>query len=274
MSNDDKVTLPRRDALLAMVAGAGLLTAPNILKAATTDENESRDESSIGGLNTDIPFNLPADTILPFGLGLYGKCNGNIDILMSDFTPSLNKYGEYVNSTGNVVADASLAKKSPSKNVLLVARDMPGAKDYGFNPAKKLADGTEYGVDFGGHYHEDMEIIYCTKGIIRVEIRENSGEIVKDFEGDEVLEKAPEASHGKREFQVVIKAGVKTKTYPLTSDIQSFDLEPGGFITIPARAFHSVIMIETGDMLAFLPDGKRWAEQAYSSPGPDSTCSM
>lgn len=266
MTKANQTSVTRREALFSMLAGAML--APHIAHAATETKEENKSDDGL--FHPTLPYKTPVGTQQPMGIESYGPCNGKLDIIMSDLMPSRNKFGQFINENGDVVNEASEAKMVPQKNLLLFVRDLPGAADYG-NQTTTLPDGTIVGADYGGHYHEGTEVLYCPSGKYRVEVRENSGKDIVDFEGDTVTEYLPNKEHGPR-FVEIFEANQPPQKFPLTDKIQSFDVTRGQMMIIPGRAYHSVYMIESGDMLVYLPDAKRFAEEAHSY-GP-STCKL
>ncbi|MEM7645442.1 MAG: hypothetical protein AAF203_00920, partial [Pseudomonadota bacterium] len=248
---------------------------------------EANGSFNIGGFKTEVPLDIPPSKTIDeyswfskqdlYPASKTGISTGSFDILMYDPIPMLNAKGQMMEfdpaaaGAGSpypfkVTTDYNKAFQVPNKNILVYGRDLPGWKDFG-DDAKKIADGTKVGVDYGGHYHEDDEVIYCPAGKLRVFVRENSGDTVIDKFGQPVEEKR-HADAGTRKVVYNKNGAEKAAELDLTDAGTVFILERGGRLTIPGRAFHTVMVIEKGDLLAYLPDGKRWCEHPVEEGDP------
>lgn len=166
-----------------------------------------------------------AVNILKTDLELYGPCNGYVDLI------------------------SAVPAAQPYQNTLIMGRDLPG--------------NNVYRADYGGHYHIDSEVIYVTRGVVQVIIRENTGKM-NEGPANEIEELPPVGLS--RKFRSRLSPSHDLQVNEVSNSEESFVIERGGFIEIPGYAFHNVKVIEEADMMAYLPDARRLAQYLPTQP--------
>lgn len=142
-----------------------------------------------------------------------------------DKVPETEVYGPCNGLTRFLVAD----KKSIRKNTTLIAKVPKGA-------------------DFGGHYHEDYEIIYVLDGCINVEIKEWDSPLNPEL-----------GTHRTFSFQKDLDSPIETPT--ITSENKIYTIQADGWVNIPGFAFHSTYPQCDSRVIAYLPDAERLDEE-------------